>query len=101
VGKDFFGGIQSVTPLAEGAPGQPETTTLAAVMGGAFTGEVWVDRGSGRPARVIGTWFGAGGDVAASAAVSLSGWSDAVDGPASIVKGMTEAKTVPLEALGL
>lgn len=101
VGKDFFGGIASVTPLAEGAPDQPETTTLAAVMGSAFTGEVWVDRDNGRPARVIGTWFDSGGDRAASAAVNLSGWSDVVETSAFEVKGLAEAKTVALDALGL
>lgn len=99
VDREFFGGISGVTPLAQGAPEQPEMTTLAAVMGSTFTGEVWVDRASGRPARVIGTWFGS--DVAASAAVNFSGWSDTVDASAFDVKGLSEAKTVALEALGL
>jgi len=35
----FFGGINSVTSIAQGAPDQPEQTTLTAVMGAAFTGE--------------------------------------------------------------
>lgn len=98
----FFGGITTVTPIAQGAPGQPEQTTLAAVMGKRFTGEVWIDRSTGLPARTTGTWFGAKGDVAASAAVNYSGWSVAAPAAEAFsVKGLAEAKTVDLDALGL
>lgn len=98
----LFGDIRSVTPIAQGAPDQPETTTLTAVMGKSFTGEVWVDKATGFPARTTGTWFGAKQDVAASAAVNLSGWSTAApDAAAFAPKGLTEAKAVELEALGL
>lgn len=102
IDKDFFGGVTSVTPIAQGAPDQPEQTTLAAVMGSGFTGEVWVAKSNGLPTRVSGTWFGAKGDVAASAVLNLSGWSSEapVEG-AFAVKGLPDAKTVELDALGL
>lgn len=102
VETDFFGGITSVTPIAQGAAGQAETTTLAAVMGGRFTGEVWIAKDSGRPSQVTGTWFGGSGTVAASAALGFTGWSSAepVEG-AFAVKGLAEAKDVPVDALGL
>lgn len=102
VDKDFFGGITSVTPIAQGAADQPEATTLAAVLGGGFSGEVWVAKSNGLPSRVTGTWFGAKGDVAASAVLNLSGWSSEapVEG-AFAVKGLSEAKSVDLDALGL
>ena len=102
VDTDFFGGVTSVTPIAQGAPDQPEQTTLAAVMGAGFTGEVWVARSNGLPSRVSGTWFGAKGDVAASAVLNLSGWSSEapVEG-AFAVKGLPEAKSVEIDALGL
>ena len=45
--------------------------------------------------------FGNGGDVAASAAVGLSGWSDVVEASVFEVKGLAQAKTVALDALGL
>lgn len=98
----FFGGINSVTAIAQGLPDQPEQTSLDAVMGPLFSGEVWVDKTSGLPGRVNGTWFGARGDVAASAAVTFSGWSPSppVDG-AFVPKGLSEAKEVVLDALGL
>lgn len=102
VDKDFFGGITSVTPIAQGAPDQPESTTLASVIGSGFTGEVWVARSNGLPARVSGTWFGGKGDVAASAVLNLSGWSsEAPVAGAFAVKGLAEAKSVELDALGL
>jgi len=98
----LFGDIRSVTPIAQGAPDQPETTALTAVMGKSFTGEVWVDKATGFPARTTGTWFGAKQDVAASAAVNFAGWSTAApDASAFAPKGLTEAKAVELEALGL
>jgi len=98
----LFGDIRSVTPIAQGAPDQPETTTLTAVMGSRFTGEAWVDKATGFPARTTGTWFGAKQDVAASAAVNFAGWSTAApDAAAFAPKGLTEAKAVQLEALGL
>ena len=101
-GPDFFGDITSITALAQGTPDQPETTTLAAVMGSRFTGEVWVDRSTGLPARTTGTWFGAKGDLAASAAVNFTGWSaEAPVAGAFAVKGLSEAKTVELDGLGL
>lgn len=100
--KDFFGGITSVTPIAEGAPGQAEQTTLASVMGGAFTGEVWIDRSIGLPARTTGTWFGAAGGVAASAAVDFSGWSsEAPVAGAFAADGLDGAKSVEINGLGL
>jgi len=100
---DFFGGIQSVTPIAQGAPDQPEETMLNAVMGHRFTGEVWTDKGSGRPARVIGTWFGGdGGKVAASAAVNFTGWSsEAPVASAFTPQGLDAAKMVDFSQLGL
>lgn len=102
VDKDFFGGITSVTAIAQGAPDQPESTSLAAVLGGGFTGEVWVARDNGLPRRVTGTWFGAKGDVAASAVLNFSGWSAAAPvAGAFTVKGLPDAKTVELGALGL
>ena len=102
IDKDLFGGVTSVTAIAQGAPDQPEQTTLAAVMGSGFTGEVWVAKSNGLPTRVSGTWFGAKGDVAASAVLNLSGWSSEapVEG-AFTVKGLPDAKTVELDALGL
>jgi hypothetical protein len=100
--REFFGGITSVTPIAQGQPDQPETTTLAAVMGGRFTGEVWVDKSTSLPTRSTGTWFGAKGDVAASAAVNFSGWStEAPVAGAFTVKGLDAAKSVELDGLGL
>jgi hypothetical protein len=98
----FFGGVNSITAIAQGLPDQPEQTSLAAVMGGGFTGEIWVDRTTGLPARTNGTWFAAKGDIAASAAVNFSGWSSQapVEG-AFAVKGLAEAKSVELDALGL
>ena len=100
--KAFFGGINSVTPIAQGLPDQPEQTSLDAVMGGKFTGEVWVDRSSGLPARVNGTWFGAKGGMAASAAVGFTGWSSEVPAAAAFaVKGLDAAKPVEFDALGL
>lgn len=100
--KAFFGGINSVTAIAQGLPDQPEQTSLAAVLGGKFTGEVWVDKGTGLPSRVNGTWFGTKGDRAASAAVSFSGWSsEAPAATAFAVKGMDAAKLVEFDALGL
>ncbi|MCA3560300.1 MAG: hypothetical protein IOC82_04640 [Aestuariivirga sp.] len=94
----LFGGVDSVTPIARF---QPEQTTIAAVMGGRFTGEVWVDASTGLPARILGTWFAAGG-VAASAAVFLSGWSREVPAAGAVaVKPLDGAKSVELEALGL
>lgn len=99
---DLFGGIQSVTPIAQAAPDQPEETTLAAVMGKRFTGEVWIDKSSARPVRMTGTWFGGKGDVAASAAVNLSAWSNAAPvAGVFAVKGLAEAKSVGLGELGL
>lgn len=99
---EFFGGIKSVTPLAQGAPSQPEQTTLAAVMGGRFTGEVWVDTSVGLPTRTTGTWFGAKGDMAASASVDFSGWSTSVPAVGAFApKGLDKARSVELEALGL
>lgn len=102
VNTDFFGGINSVTPIAQGAPDQPEATTLTAVLGNKFTGEVWVDRSSGLPSRVTGTWFSGQGDMAASAVINLTGWSPEapVEG-AFAVKGLAEAKSVDLDGLGL
>ena len=98
----FFGGVNSVTSIAEGTPDQPEATTLAAVMGAGFTGEVWVNRSTGLPARTTGTWFGAKGDVAASAAVDYSAWSsEAPVAGAFAVKGLDAAKMVALDGLGL
>lgn len=98
----FFGGINSMTAIAQGLPDQPEQTSLAAVMGGRFTGEVWVDKGTGLPARTNGTWFNATGDVAASAAVNFSGWSSEapIEG-AFAVKGLADAKSVEVNDLGL
>lgn len=102
VERDFFGGITSLTPLAQGAPDQPETTTLVAAMAGRFTGEVWVDKTSGFPARTTGTWFGAKGDVAASAGVNLTAWSsEAPVAGAFAIKGLGTAKSVGLDGLGL
>lgn len=99
---DFFGGITTVTPIAQGAPGQGEQTTLASVMGGSFTGEVWVDRSTGLPARTTGTWFGAAGGVAASAAVDLSGWSSAAPvAEAFTADGLEGAKSVDIDGVGL
>jgi len=99
---DFFGGVNSITPIAQGLPDQPEQTTLDAVMGGRFTGEVWVDRSTSLPARINGTWFSGTGDVAASAAVTFTGWSSEVP-PASAfaLKGIDAAKAVDIDALGL
>lgn len=98
----FFGGISSVTAIAQGLPDQPEQTSLAAVMGGRFTGEVWVDKSTGLPARTNGTWFGSKGDVAASAALTFSDWSSkAPDAGSFSVKGLADAKDVGLEELGL
>jgi hypothetical protein len=98
----FFGGVKSVTSVAEGAPDQPEKTTLASVMGASFTGEVWVNRSTGLPARTTGTWFGAKGDVAASAAVNFTEWSpEAPVAGAFAVKGLDAAKVVALDGLGL
>lgn len=98
----FFGGINSVTPIAQAAPDQPQETTLAAVMGGSFTGEVWVDKGTSLPTRTTGTWFGANTGVAASAAVNYIGWSSAAPAEGAFaVKGLAEAKSVELDALGL
>lgn len=101
-GKDFFGGITSVTPIAQGEAGQPEQSTLVSVMGGGFTGEVWVDRSTGLPARTTGTWFAATGGMAASAAVDFSGWTaeDPADG-AFTIEGLAGAKSVGLDGLGL
>lgn len=102
VEKDFFGGITSITPLAQGLPDQPEDTTLAAVMGGRFTGETWIAKSNGLPTRITGTWFGAKGDLAASAAVSFSGWSpEPPAAEAFAVKGLAEARAVDLGELGL
>lgn len=102
IDAEMFGGIQSVTPIAQAGPDQPEETTLAAVMGKRFTGEVWVDKSSGRPTRVTGTWFGGKGDVAESAVVNLSDWSsEAPVAGAFAVKGLAEAKSVALGDLGL
>ncbi len=101
-GAEFFGDISSVTALAQGAPDQPETTTLAAVMASRFTGEVWVNKSTSLPVRTTGTWFGAKGDVAASAAVNFTGWStEPPVAGAFAVKGLAEAKTVELDGLGL
>lgn len=101
-GKDFFGGVNSVTPIAEGAPGQAEQTTLVSVMGGSFTGEVWINRGNGLPARTTGTWFGAKGGVAASAAVNFSEWtSEAPGGSDAAAAAMAGARSVGLDDLGL
>lgn len=103
VTKDLFGGIQSVTPIAEGTAQQSESTTLVAVMGNGFTGEVWTNVSNGLPARVNGTWFGTKGDTAASAAVTFSDWSTEPPVEAAFAgKGaVDQAKTVKLEALGL
>jgi hypothetical protein len=98
----MFGGINSVTAIAQGLPDQAEQTSLAAVMGGKFTGEVWVDKSMGLPSRINGTWFGPRGDLAASAAMGLSGWSsEAPVAGAFAVKGLADAKSVELDALGL
>lgn len=98
----FFGGINQVTPIAQGLPDQPEQTVLDAVMGKAFTGETWIDKSTGLPVRINGTWFGGTGDVAASAAVTFTGWSSAAPvAGAFAVKGLAEAKSVELDALGL
>jgi hypothetical protein len=98
----FFGGINQVTPITQGLPDQPEQTVLAAVMGKAFTGEVWIDKSTSLPLRSNGTWFGAKGDVAASAAVSFSGWSsEAPIAGAFAIKGVDAAKSVELDGLGL
>lgn len=101
-GKDFFGGITTMTPIAQGEAGQAEQSTLVSVMGGSFTGEVWVDRSNGLPARTTGTWFAAKGGMAASAAVDFSGWTseDPADG-AFTVEGLDQAKPVGLDDLGL
>lgn len=103
VANDLFGGIQSVTPIGEGAANQPESTTLVAVMGGSFTGEVWTNVSDGLPARVNGTWFSAKGDTAASAAVTFSDWSSEppTEGAFAGSGAGDQAKTVDLEALGL
>lgn len=101
-GTAFFGGVNSITAIAQGLPDQAEQTSLAAVMGGGFTGEVWVDRSNGLPTRTNGTWFSAKGNVAASAAINFSGWSSqAPVASAFAVKGLAEAKSVELDALGL
>lgn len=98
----FFGGINSVTPIAQGLPDQPEQTSLDAVMGSLFTGEVWVDKSTSLPARVNGTWFASKGSVTPSAAVSFTGWSpEAPDEAAFSIQGLAEAKRVELTALGL
>ena len=98
----FFGGINGVTAIAQGLPDQPEKTSLAAVMGSGFTGEVWVERSTSLPARINGTWFGTKGDVAASAAVTFSEWSSAAPvAEAFTVKGLADAKSVALDELGL
>lgn len=102
VEKEFFGGIISITPLAQGMPDQPEATTLAAIMGGRFTGEAWLAKSNGLPDRIIGTWFGARGDTAASAALTFSGWSPQPPvAEAFAVTGLAEAKQVEFRDLGL
>lgn len=102
VNQDFFGSIQSTTPIAQGAPDQPEQTTLTAVMGKRFTGEVWVDKSNGLPGRIIGTWFGAKADVAASAALNLTGWTTQVPAVSRFaVEGLADAKQVGIDELGL
>ena len=69
---------------------------------GAFTGEVWIDRSIGLPARTTGTWFGAAGGVAASAAVDFSGWSsEAPVAGAFAADGLDGAKSVEINGLGL
>jgi len=98
----FFGGINQVTPIPQGMPDQPEQTTLNAVLGGRFSGEVWIDRSTSLPTRTNGTWFSATGDVAASAAVEFSNWStEAPVAGAFALKGVEAAKDVDLDALGL
>lgn len=101
--KDLFGGIQSVTPIAEGSASQPESTSLVAVMGSSFTGEVWTSVSNGLPTRVSGTWFSAKGDTAASAAVGFTDWSSEppVEGAFAANGMVDQAKTVNIEALGL
>lgn len=98
----FFGGVKSVTPVAEGSPGQSEQTTLSAVMGAGFTGELWVNRSTSLPERTTGTWFGTKGDMAASAAVTFSAWSsEAPVAGAFTVQGLDAARSVTLDGLGL
>lgn len=98
----FFGGINSVTAIAQGLPDQPQQTSLVAVMGNRFTGEVWVDKTTSLPTRTNGTWFGTAGDVAASAAVTFTGWSSVTPAEAAFsADGLADAKNVDIDGLGL
>jgi hypothetical protein len=103
VTKDLFGAVQSVTPIAQGTADQPEATTLVAVMGSNFTGEVWTNVSNGLPARVNGTWFSSKGNTAASAAVSFTDWSSEppVEGAFAGKGAVDQAKSVDVDALGL
>jgi hypothetical protein len=99
--KALFGEIQSVTPLAQGTPEQPEETDLMVVMSTLFTGEIWIRKSDSTPARLIGTFFDGAGGVAESASLTFSNWSS---GPVASdtfdIPGLSKAKEVYLDKIG-
>jgi hypothetical protein len=98
----MFGKIDMVTAIAQGQPDQAETTRLAAVMAERFTGEIWVDKASKLPARIIGTYLPAKAGPSASAATVYTGWkTDSLPAADFGDKGLAAFKTVPLADLGL
>lgn len=102
VARDLFGEIKLLMPIAQGATGQVEPTTLVEVLGSSFMGEVWTSVSSGLPSRMSGTWFNSKGD-AASASLSFADWSSEppAEGSFPAIGQVEQAKSVGIEELGL